>query len=211
MQIFFSMKRFWLNYILSKINHWYFWLLLLYVKWSLLLYRIISVINKWHGTNYKLLNFRAKPLKAVLGLWSNKGNMFAYEPMKRALPVHNSISVLFQVSSMVPVPSFNVEPHNGHDLILKAPWLLVKYRDDNHHESQRRPRIANRPKIPRHIPEISFHNWRFKCFSLSIELATKWLRILSIPPNDKIRNHLVANPIVPPAHVSFKRYFSEAN
>ena len=24
-------------------------------------------------------------------------------------------------------------------------------------------------------------------------LATKWLRILSIPPNDKIRNHLVAN------------------
>ena len=26
-------------------------------------------------------------------------------------------------------------------------------------------------------------------------LATKWLRILSIPPNDKIRNHLVANPI----------------
>ena len=28
-----------------------------------------------------------------------------------------------------------------------------------------------------------------------IGLATKWLRILSIPPNDKIRNHLVANPI----------------
>ena len=24
---------------------------------------------------------------------------------------------------------------------------------------------------------------------------TKWLRILSVPPNDKIRNHLVANPI----------------
>ena len=30
----------------------------------------------------------------------------------------------------------------------------------------------------------------------SIGLATKWLRILSIPPNDKIRNRLVANPIV---------------
>ena len=29
-----------------------------------------------------------------------------------------------------------------------------------------------------------------------IGLATKWLRILSIPPNDKIRNHLVANPIL---------------
>ena len=29
-----------------------------------------------------------------------------------------------------------------------------------------------------------------------IVLATKWLRILSIPPNDKIRNHLVSNPIV---------------
>ena len=28
-----------------------------------------------------------------------------------------------------------------------------------------------------------------------IGLATKWLRILSIPLNDKIRNHLVANPI----------------
>ena len=26
--------------------------------------------------------------------------------------------------------------------------------------------------------------------------ATKWLRILSIPPNDKIRNHLIANPII---------------
>ena len=30
----------------------------------------------------------------------------------------------------------------------------------------------------------------------SIEWATKWLRILSIPLNDKIRNHLVANPIL---------------
>ena len=28
-----------------------------------------------------------------------------------------------------------------------------------------------------------------------IELATKWLRLLSISPNDKIRDHLVANPI----------------
>ena len=28
-----------------------------------------------------------------------------------------------------------------------------------------------------------------------IELATKWLRIFSISPNDKIRNHLVANSI----------------
>ena len=27
------------------------------------------------------------------------------------------------------------------------------------------------------------------------ELATKRLRILSIPPNDKIRNHSVSNPI----------------
>ena len=26
-----------------------------------------------------------------------------------------------------------------------------------------------------------------------IGLATKWLRILSIPPNGKIRSHLVAN------------------
>ena len=29
-----------------------------------------------------------------------------------------------------------------------------------------------------------------------IRLATKWLRILPLPPNDKMRNHLVANPIV---------------
>ena len=29
-----------------------------------------------------------------------------------------------------------------------------------------------------------------------IGLTTKWLRILSIPSNDKIRNHLVANPII---------------
>ena len=28
-----------------------------------------------------------------------------------------------------------------------------------------------------------------------IKLATKWLRILSTPPNEKIRNHLVINPI----------------
>ena len=35
-------------------------------------------------------------------------------------------------------------------------------------------------------------NWRED----SIGLTTKWLRVLSIPPNDKIRNHLVANPIV---------------
>ena len=26
-------------------------------------------------------------------------------------------------------------------------------------------------------------------------LATKWLRVLSIPPNNKVRNHLVASPI----------------
>ena len=33
-------------------------------------------------------------------------------------------------------------------------------------------------------------------FELYIGLATKWLRILAIPPNDKIRNHLVAKPIL---------------
>ena len=27
-----------------------------------------------------------------------------------------------------------------------------------------------------------------------IGLATKWLQVLSLPPNDKIRNHLVVNP-----------------
>ena len=31
---------------------------------------------------------------------------------------------------------------------------------------------------------------------LGIGLATKRLRVLLLPPNDKIRNHLVANPIV---------------
>ena len=31
----------------------------------------------------------------------------------------------------------------------------------------------------------------------SIGLATKWLRILSLGGNGKIRNHLVANPIHP--------------
>ena len=31
--------------------------------------------------------------------------------------------------------------------------------------------------------------------ALSISLATKWLRILSVPPNHKICNHLVAKPI----------------
>ena len=29
-----------------------------------------------------------------------------------------------------------------------------------------------------------------------IGLATKWLRVLSLPPNGKTRSHLVANPIV---------------
>ena len=33
-------------------------------------------------------------------------------------------------------------------------------------------------------------------FDIELGLATKWLRILSIPPNDKIRNNLVANPII---------------
>ena len=36
--------------------------------------------------------------------------------------------------------------------------------------------------------------WTIKI--LNIGLATKWLRILSIPPNDKIRNHLAANSII---------------
>ena len=39
-------------------------------------------------------------------------------------------------------------------------------------------------------------------FNVAIGLATKWLRILSLPPNDKTRNHLVANPIVPIKHVN---------
>ena len=30
-------------------------------------------------------------------------------------------------------------------------------------------------------------------YIISFLLSTKWLRILSIPTNDKIRNHLVAN------------------
>ena len=30
-------------------------------------------------------------------------------------------------------------------------------------------------------------------YIISVLLTTKWLRILSIPINDKIRNHLVAN------------------
>ena len=33
-------------------------------------------------------------------------------------------------------------------------------------------------------------------FSPNIRLATKWLRILSLPANDKTRNHLVAKPIL---------------
>ena len=35
-----------------------------------------------------------------------------------------------------------------------------------------------------------------KIFHGYIGLATKWLRILSLGGNDKIRNHLVASPIV---------------
>ena len=33
-------------------------------------------------------------------------------------------------------------------------------------------------------------------FDIELGLATKWLRILSLGGIDKIRNHLVANPIV---------------
>ena len=29
-----------------------------------------------------------------------------------------------------------------------------------------------------------------------IGLTTKWLRALSLPPNDKVRNHLVVNPVI---------------
>ena len=36
---------------------------------------------------------------------------------------------------------------------------------------------------------VSILNWGY------VELATKWLQILSLSGNDKIRNHLVANPI----------------
>ena len=45
-----------------------------------------------------------------------------------------------------------------------------------------------------------FHESSASCQLLStydnIALATKWLWISSIPPNDRIRNHLVANPII---------------
>ena len=34
-------------------------------------------------------------------------------------------------------------------------------------------------------------------------MATKWLRILSIPPNNKIRNHLVAKPINTPRVIEY--------
>ena len=45
--------------------------------------------------------------------------------------------------------------------------------------------------------------------SLIIGSATKWLRILSIRPNDKTRNHLVAKPIywnVPNVDITEPRY-----
>ena len=38
-------------------------------------------------------------------------------------------------------------------------------------------------------------NWSYISTFYNIELATKWLRILSLGGIDKIRNHLVANPI----------------
>ena len=37
-----------------------------------------------------------------------------------------------------------------------------------------------------------------------IVLKTKWLRILSLPPNDKIRNHLVAKPTLPDSSCAVK-------
>ena len=37
---------------------------------------------------------------------------------------------------------------------------------------------------------------RFYRHTVYIVLATKWLRVSSLPPNDKIRNRLVANPIL---------------
>ena len=42
---------------------------------------------------------------------------------------------------------------------------------------------------------FELNNEHYASFVLlsTIGLATKWLRILSIPPNDKSRNHLVAN------------------
>ena len=44
--------------------------------------------------------------------------------------------------------------------------------------------------------KIAFAHTRAHFETCFIELATKRLRILSIPPNDKIRNRLVANPIL---------------
>ncbi|KAK1133829.1 hypothetical protein K0M31_011616 [Melipona bicolor] len=85
----------------------------------------------------ELLIFRSKPLRAVPWLYRgpNKGNVFAYETGERALLVHNSISVLFWASSVGSVSSFKAKLHNGHDLALKAHWLLVRYRGDSYHES----------------------------------------------------------------------------
>lgn len=50
--------------------------------------------------------------------------------------------------------------------------------------------------------KLNIHIWHIcKCWSKLagfgdyIGLATKWLWIFSIPPSEKIRNHLIANPI----------------
>ena len=43
-------------------------------------------------------------------------------------------------------------------------------------------------------PESIFTYTDISCLLLSFRLATKWLPIWSILSNDKIRNHLVANP-----------------
>ena len=98
----------------------------------------------------ELLISRSKPLKAVL--WSyrgpNKGNVFAHETGERALLVHNSISVLFWASSVGSVSSFKANLHNGHDLALKAHWLLVRYRGDNYHESPPTRRQTGLRAIP---------------------------------------------------------------
>ena len=38
----------------------------------------------------------------------------------------------------------------------------------------------------------------------SVRLATEWLEILSLPPNDKISNHSVANPIYAEFELQYK-------
>ena len=89
-------------------------------------------------------------------------------------------------------------------IVLETKWLLILSLPPNDHICTiRLSSICMELKSAFNIKELIckiFHLANMKY----IVLETKWLRILSLPPNDKIRNHLVAKPTLPDSSCAVK-------